>query len=85
MEGRAVLICGINITPMALLCALGFHSIFEGIAMGLMDDLQAYINLMIGVVIHHFVASISLGTSLHKNKSKSKLVPILTIIGFSLF
>lgn len=64
IEGRAVLVCGINVTPLALLCALGFHSIFEGIAMGLMKDLNSYINLMIGVVIHHTVASVSLGASL---------------------
>lgn len=85
IDGKAVFVCGVNITPLALLCALGFHSIFEGIAMGLMTTLNSYINMMIGVAIHHTVASISLGVSLSKHPSKSKIVPILIIVGFSLF
>ncbi len=64
INGKVVLVCGVNITPLALVCALGFHSIFEGIAMGIMTDLNAYINLMVGVTIHHIVSSIALGVSL---------------------
>ncbi len=33
---KEVLVCGVNISPLILLLALGFHSIFEGIALGLM-------------------------------------------------
>ena len=29
------LVCGVNMTPLILLLAIGFHSIFEGIALGM--------------------------------------------------
>jgi hypothetical protein len=32
---KKVLVCGVNIAPIILLIALGFHSIFEGIALGM--------------------------------------------------
>jgi zinc transporter ZupT len=40
---------------------------------------------MIGVTIHHIVASISYGVSLGQNKGKSKLAMILSIVGLSFF
>ena len=58
------MICGFNVTPIVLMIALCFHSFFEGIALGLIKDLNVFINLAIGVVIHHSVAAISLGVSL---------------------
>ena len=59
-----VLICGVNITPLILLLALGIHSIFEGIALGMSKSISVFINLMIGVTLHHAAACISLGVSL---------------------
>jgi zinc transporter ZupT len=58
---KQVLVCGVNISPLILLLALGFHSIFEGIALGMQKTLGPFINFMIGVCIHHAVACISLG------------------------
>jgi zinc transporter ZupT len=61
---KQVLICGVNITPLILLLALGIHSIFEGIALGMSKSISVFINLMIGVTLHHAAACISLGVSL---------------------
>jgi zinc transporter ZupT len=84
-KDKKVLICGINITPLVLLIALGFHSVFEGIALGLIKDLQVFINLMIGITIHHIVACISYGVSLGKSKNKNTTAMILSIVGLSCF
>lgn len=82
---KEVIVCGINLTPLVLLIALGFHSIFEGIALGLIKDLSVFINLMIGITIHHIVVCLSYGVSLAKNKSKSKTAMVLSVVGLSLF
>eukprot|EP00347_Sterkiella_histriomuscorum_P019421 403341689 len=82
---KEVIVCGINLTPMVLLIALGFHSVFEGIALGLIKDLGVFINLMIGITIHHTVVSLSYGISLAKAKNKSQTAMLLSIVGLSLF
>jgi zinc transporter ZupT len=69
---KEVLVCGVNISPLILLIALGFHSIFEGIALGMTKELSPFINLMIGVCIHHAVACISLGVTFGQHQTKSK-------------
>jgi zinc transporter ZupT len=61
---KEVLIFGVNITPLILLLALGIHSIFEGIALGMSQSIETFVNLMIGVTLHHAAACISLGVSL---------------------
>jgi zinc transporter ZupT len=61
---KKVILCGLNIAPIALLIALGFHSIFEGIAIGLIKDFSVFVNLIIGITIHHAAACISYGVSL---------------------
>jgi len=68
-----------------LLIALGFHSVFEGIALGLIQDLQVFINLMIGITIHHIVACVSYGVSLGRSKNKNTTAMVLSIIGLSFF
>jgi len=47
--------------------AMSFHSFFEGIAVGIIENMGSLINLVIGISIHQFVMSVSLGSSL-KNK-----------------
>ena len=59
-----MLVCGVNITPLIILLALGIHSIFEGIALGMSKSVTTFVNLMIGVSLHHAAACISLGVSL---------------------
>lgn len=76
-------ICGINVTPLILLLAIGFHSIFEGIALGTVSNKNVFINLMIGVVLHHIAATISLGASIGQHQTKSKLAIFLIFFGLS--
>jgi solute carrier family 39 (zinc transporter), member 1/2/3 len=77
------LVCGVNITPLILLLAIGFHSIFEGIALGMSKKRNVFINLMIGVVLHHIAATISLGVSLGQHQTKSKLAIFFIFFGLS--
>ena len=47
--------------------ALSIHCIFEGIAVGLMNDLPSLINLVIAMLIHKFAEAISLTISMTKS------------------
>jgi solute carrier family 39 (zinc transporter), member 1/2/3 len=48
---------------------LSTHAIFEGIALGLTNDLASTINIILALVIHKSAASMSLGISIFKNFS----------------
>ena len=56
--------CHFDVTPITLVVAMGLHSIFEGIALGLMDSFKSFLNLAIGVILHSPIASISLTVNL---------------------
>jgi len=43
---------GLDVTPLILTVSLGFHSFFEGLALGLVPEMHVLIDLMIGVAIH---------------------------------
>ena len=81
---REVLVCGVNISPLILLLAIGFHSIFEGIALGMQKTVGPFINLMIGVSLHHAVACISLGVQLGQHQTKSKKAIFFIFFALSL-
>lgn len=48
-------------TAIVLVLALGFHAIFEGLAFGLMTELDSAWQLALGIVIHKAPAAVSLG------------------------
>ena len=48
-------------TAIVLVLALGFHSLFEGIAFGLQTEISSAGQLAAGVIIHKTAAAISLG------------------------
>ena len=73
-----------NITPLILLFAIGFHSIFEGIALGMIKTESVFVKLMIGIILHHIPASISLGVSLSQHKTKSLKTVFFIFFGLSL-
>ena len=50
--------------------ALSFHSIFEGLAIGLQEELGALLNLFIAVIAHKSVMAFSLGMTLAQAKMK---------------
>lgn len=84
MLEKRLMVCGVNITPLILLLAIGFHSIFEGIALGMTKKEGVFINLMIGVALHHIAATISLGVSLGQHKVNSKKAIFFIFFGLSL-
>jgi zinc transporter 1/2/3 len=69
--------------PVVLLFSLSFHSFFEGIAVGLLKDMATLANLIIGICIHQFVMSISLGTSLKKKNTPTR-TSLLVQLGFAM-
>ena len=75
-----------DLTPLVLAFALGFHSLFEGIALGVIKEFQTFTNLAIGVLIHRFVETISLAVNLanHNYSSWKYLISTLAIFGVTL-
>ena len=55
-----------------LLVALSTHAFFEGIALGLTEDIAPLFNIMMGLFIHKSAASLSLGISISKNNEHSE-------------
>jgi zinc transporter 1/2/3 len=53
-----------NLRAVMLLLALSFHSVFEGLAIGLQDDSKHMISIFIAVIIHKAVMSFSLGLNI---------------------
>ena len=47
-----------------LLAALSTHSMFEGLAVGLQDNLASLINLFVGVIVHECLMSFAMGVTL---------------------
>lgn len=75
--------------------ALGVHSLFEGIALGLMSNKESLINLAISILIHKWAESMSISISLIKSFDQfstifklmllySFITPVGTIIGIVL-
>lgn len=63
-----------------LLIALSFHSMFEGLAIGLQQDQQGLVNLFIAVIAHKSVMAFSLGLTLAQARLKFKQYAISVII-----
>ena len=53
-----------------LLIALSFHSVFEGLAIGLQLDLGALVDLFVAVIAHKAVMAFSLGLNLAQARLK---------------
>ncbi|XP_019631410.1 PREDICTED: zinc transporter ZIP3-like [Branchiostoma belcheri] len=63
-----------------LLLALSVHSVFEGLAMGLQEDMGVFINLYIGVMIHECLAAFALGVNLVSANMKTPTVVKLALL-----
>jgi zinc transporter 1/2/3 len=65
------ILCGLipkeNISTYLLLIAISIHSIFEGIALGLLSDNVEIFYMLIAVASHKWVEALSIGISLHKS------------------
>ena len=75
--------CGIDFTPIAITIALGLHSFFEGIALGVITDFNSFLNLAIGIFIHRIAAAVSLAVTLaeHNEDSIKNLLICLAVFG----
>lgn len=58
---------GLNMMPFILMIALSVHSIFEGIALGLQNELGPFINLMVSILMHKFAESMSISIAMQKS------------------
>ena len=78
-----------------LLLALSIHSVFEGLALGLQDNLYKVMNLFIAVIIHEVLVSFALGVSLAKQDTRRAniilvaflfcaMIPLGMVIGIGL-
>jgi len=67
-----------------LLTALTFHSVFEGLAIGLQEQPGNLIRLLIAVVAHKIIMALSLGVSLAQSKGLTKTRFMISILIFSL-
>lgn len=56
-----------HITPFVIAASLSFHSIFEGLALGLQGTLEGLISLLIGVAIHKCAEAFAMGISFIKS------------------
>ena len=63
-----------------LLLALSVHSLFEGIALGLQDELYKAITLFIGVAVHEILVAFAIGVNLAQQK-----LQLSTIVKMCLF
>ena len=63
------------LTPYILLIALGFHGFFEGLALGLQDEYQGTLFILIAIVAHKWAESLTLGISFVKaNSPKNQII-----------
>jgi len=66
-----------------LLLALSFHSVFEGIAIGLQETKDSLISLFIAVIVHKAVMGFSLGLNIAQSELSVRSF-IISILVFSL-
>ena len=64
-------------TALMLVVAISFHAIFEGIAFGLLTEIETAWQLGIGIMLHEITAAIALGTSLSKSGFTLKQMTII--------
>lgn len=64
--------------------ALSMHSLFEGIAFGLMPDFGSALNLMLSILIHKFAEAMSISIALQKSFSDFKqLLKFIILFAFA--
>mmetsp|Transcript_11707 Transcript_11707/g.13250 ORF Transcript_11707/g.13250 Transcript_11707/m.13250 type:complete len:383 (+) Transcript_11707:38-1186(+) len=76
--------CSCNLTPVVLMIALSTHSVFEGIATGLVSELGELWTYVIAISLHKWAAAMSLGISMSKNFKNETKTMYLCLFIFSL-
>ena len=73
-------ILGSSLTPYILLLALGFHGLFEGMALGIQKNVQNTLSLCLAIGAHKWAASLTLGISFVKaGVKRNKLISMVAI------
>lgn len=78
-----------------LMIALGIHASFEGVALGLQDEVGKLVNLFIGVLVHECLVSFAMGISLAKQNLKvgtiikvslllCSMIPVGNVVGIAI-
>ena len=62
------------LTPIILMVALGVHSIFEGIALGLMQSYSSSLSLGLAILIHKWAEAMSISVSFIKSAQEVKTI-----------
>lgn len=71
---------GSGITPYILLLALGFHGLFEGMALGIQSKIEGTLFLFLAIAAHKWAASLTLGIAFVKaNVTKKRLIIMVSI------
>jgi zinc transporter ZupT len=64
--------------------ALSVHSIFEGLALGLMTEFKPFINLMISILVHKFAEALSISIAMQNAGFEfGKLVKFMVLFSFA--
>ena len=66
--------------PIIVLCAIGFHGLFAGISIGIGEELNDTLIIIIAILAHKWAAALSLGVTFVKLFVPSKQFYILMII-----
>ena len=69
-----------SLRSVMLLLALSFHSVFDGLAIGLQNDSSSLIAILVAVMLHKAVMSFSLGLSIAQSSLSVKSFVISNII-----
>ncbi|KAI1731112.1 ZIP zinc transporter domain-containing protein [Ditylenchus destructor] len=64
--------------------AMSFHSVLEGLALGVQDDTAGILTLFISLIIHKGIEAFSVGLQLSKTNTKRTRLVILTMIMYGL-
>jgi len=67
-------------TSYTLMCALCFHSVIEGFALGMLTELSDLILVFIAIISHKAVAAFALGTSMAKADMSTRRYIIMSAI-----
>jgi zinc transporter 1/2/3 len=66
-----------------LALSLTFHTVLEGIALGILSSLTTVVNVFLGIIFHKFAAGLALGIYCHREElTKCQAMPV--VISFSI-
>merc|ERR1719481_340527 len=65
-------------------CVLSFHSIFEGMAIGLQDETDRLISILIAVTVHKALMATCIGLRIAQNRSLTMTGTLCLMLMFSI-